>query len=365
MRRLTLTFALLFAADPLLAQREWKLVEDLRIGAGDGQASLAFVGPITVTANGNIFVADVRPVQIKLFSPKGAFVRAVGRDGGGPGEYREITGLFTMPDGNVMAIDATGKRFIVYGADGRALRTNMFGSFGREWDGTARADGSLLVPIRVFPSGWKSGTREPPKALQRVLPDGKVADTLRFPGCAQQTPPGDSYVQVPRPGPNGQVGYMQFRVPYLAASQTVFAPDGTAWCAPTDVYSIFHFRVGSPDTLSTIRLNIPAPPIPDSGRRMLDSWAARASNAADITWPKAQPVISAIRVDDSNRLWVRRTATPDKAPSFDLYDPQGKPLGTVTTTLRWDRIPLVVGDYAYGMVTGDDDIQYVVRAKLR
>jgi hypothetical protein len=363
MNRLALMLAIVCVSSPLTAQRQWRLVEEQRMGNGDEPNSFGVVGSIAVAASGNIFVVDLKPLQIKLFSPAGAFIRAVGRTGDGPGEYRHVDGLLPMPDGNVMAIGRASGRVVVFTGDGLHVRTTptTFISFGGgDWGGTLLADGSLLDPISVRPPNWQSTTRDVPRALQRILPNGTRGDTVRFPACRQQTPPGDIVVQIPQ----GR-GYMQTRVPFLPFSQTVFASDGTAWCTPTDVYSVFHFRVGAPDTLHAIRLNVPAPAIPDSGQQRLRALLSRATNIADITVPTKQPVIADIRVDAANRLWVRRTDTPIDAPSFDLYDPQGKSLGIVTTTLRWHRIPLGVGEHAYGVVTGDDDVQYVVRARLR
>jgi hypothetical protein len=351
-------------AAPLGAQRTWTLVEDLRLGGGDEPNIFAHVGPIAVTKNGSIFVVDVRPLQIKLFSPTGAFIRNVGRIGGGPGEYVDIGAMVVTPDDSVVVVAPRSGRVIVYAADGRFVRqANVaFSSWGAgPWDGYVGADGSLLESIYLTPGDVRFSARGRPRGFQRIRADGTRGDTLRSPRCEVRSPSKDVAVVIPQ----GERGYMSWRVPFMPVPQTAFASDGTAWCSPTDEYAVFRFRVGRPDTLHTVRLSVPAPPIPDAERAKMNAQIVRASNAADITVPKVQPTIAAIRVDASNRLWVRRTDTPDSAPMFDLYDAQGKPLGTVRSTLRWDRIPLVIGDYAYGLVLDDYDVPHVVRARMR
>jgi hypothetical protein len=268
--------------------------------------------------------------------------------------------MVTGPDGHVYVLTPRNRRVIVYAPDGSLVReiSTTFPST-KDWGGTLLPDGTILDDIYLSPANAQSTTAERPRALQVIRTDGTRADTIAFPTCAALRT-SDVYVRIPQ----GR-GYMQMRVPYIAVMQAAFANDGTAWCTPADSYSLFHLRVGKPDTLHRISRDVPAPPIPDSARRMMDGIISRADNRANIDVPKAQPTIAHIRVDAANRLWVRRTATPERAPSFDLFDAQGRTLGTVNTTLRWDRIPLVVGDTAYGLVTDEDGVHYVVRAVMR
>jgi hypothetical protein len=352
------------------AQPTWRLVEDLRLGgSASGPNSFSNVRGLAVARNGNIFVADLSPVQIKLFSPSGVFLRNVGREGDGPGEYRNVEGLFVDRDGNIQAIDAKDSRVIVYTPAGDVVRTTTvgFGGYGFTWSGGLATDGDLLEPLSVETGGrTPTGELIRVQRLRRIKPSGALGDTLPFPGCQLRAPPAVSYFRFV-----SGTSSMNVTVPYLAQPQTVFAPDGTAWCAPKDEYAIYHFRVGRPETLHVVRQSVPPAVVPaavrDSAIKSYRTMIARSSssNFDPDAIPKVHPVIATIRADDANRLWVRRVAvTPRAAMAFDLYDPRGKPLATVQTTLRWTGIPLVAGDHAYGVVIDDDDVQHVVRARI-
>lgn len=352
------------AGVPCAAQPTWRLIEDLRLGVSvDGPDSFGNVGPIVVTKNANIFVVDDKPLQIKLFSPAGKFLRNVGRTGGGPGEYTEVNAMVLNAQGNVQVVASTDGRVLVFSPNGTLVRqiTTEFPNSGGRWEGTMAADGSLLDPIHIRTSGRSSATGEQRLALQRVRPDGTRGVTMMFPGCALRHTPPQAYLQFN----NADGSSWEIRIPNLPSPQTVFASDGTAWCAPGDIYAVYHFRLGRPDTIHVARMNVPAPALTDSQRVRLQRMFSRAVNGKTAEVPKVLPTISLIRVDDSNRLWVRRTATPDAAPVFDAFDAQGRLLAVVKTNLRWIGIPLVVGDLAYGSVLSNDGIPFVVRARIR
>ena len=351
-------------------QQAWTLSEDLRIGGGTGPAALKSVGQIAVTANGNIFVVDNNPIQIKLFSPAGAFVRRVGLLGAGRGEYTSIGAMVVNAEGNVQVVIPEMGRVIVYSPAGDVVSqtTVEFSGFRATWDGVVTADGGLLDPI-VVPTGktLSLGAPETAERLQRVKADGTRGDTIPFPGCRAPTAPANSFIRFE----NADGSYISTAIPYLPRAQTVFAGDGTAWCAPGDTYSIFHFRVGRPDTVHTVHMNVTPPAVPDSERaRALASLKATAARTKTGTFneariPKVLPTIAMVRVDNANRLWVRRTDTPASAPQFDVFDTQGAPLASVKTSLPWSRIPLVVGEYAYGAIQDAGGAPVLVRARIQ
>jgi hypothetical protein len=69
----------------------WQFEEVTRIESRDSGAE-ALVNPGYVAAmdgEGRAYVVDEPPVTIKVFDAAGQFVRMIGRDGEGPGEYRQ------------------------------------------------------------------------------------------------------------------------------------------------------------------------------------------------------------------------------------------------------------------------------------
>lgn len=66
------------------------LTEVLRIGVLEGQEEYQFVGvhAVNEAPDGSIFVQDSGLHMVRVFSSRGEFVRQIGRQGGGPGEFR-------------------------------------------------------------------------------------------------------------------------------------------------------------------------------------------------------------------------------------------------------------------------------------
>jgi hypothetical protein len=348
--------------------RTMVMVEALRIGgADDGPASFARIFAVTAAANGNIFVVDGPPIQLKLFDARGRFLRNVGRSGGGPGEYAFVSALRTGPDGHVHVIDVYGMRQLVFSADGELVRQQgiQFGVLTREWQGTIARDGGLLDPVRMAPRESEPGGSERRSGVRRIRADGAVLDTLPLPPCRsrQGVPPSITFSR------GGQLG-MVLRMPFLAPPQMVYTADGHAWCAPRDVYFVARFRAGSLDTLVTVERQVRARAISrDTLRKTIQGIEAAARRYGESSFragdlPSTLPVIEAVAVDDQGRLWIRRTDTPARAPQFDLFDTDGRELGTVRSRVPFIGVPIVVGDLAYGIVRDADDVPFVVRARL-
>jgi hypothetical protein len=89
-----------------------ELRELWRLG-GESEADEEFFGVISKVATGpegNVYLLDQQLSEVRIFTSDGAYVRTIGREGEGPGEFRRPTDLFFTPDGNVAVLQmAPGK----------------------------------------------------------------------------------------------------------------------------------------------------------------------------------------------------------------------------------------------------------------
>ncbi|MEZ4650978.1 MAG: 6-bladed beta-propeller [Candidatus Eisenbacteria bacterium] len=102
-------------AQPMLPEVTLKPQELWRIG-GDTDAEGEFFGVInqvTTDSDGNIYLLDLQLNEIKIFSPDGAYIRTIGREGEGPGEFRAPTGLFFVPSGEVGVLQAAPLKIVL------------------------------------------------------------------------------------------------------------------------------------------------------------------------------------------------------------------------------------------------------------
>lgn len=83
-------------------------VEEIRIGKIEGENEYVFgsIHDIDVGKNGVIFVADRQVPVIRMYDKDGRFLRDIGREGRGPGEYQYIIGMHTFADGRLAVLAA-------------------------------------------------------------------------------------------------------------------------------------------------------------------------------------------------------------------------------------------------------------------
>lgn len=81
---------------------------------GDRNQVFGRIRDIEVDAGGNVLVLDDQNYTVSWFGPEGMFRGAVGREGGGPGEFSEPAGMALGPDGRVYVLDAGRPRVVVF-----------------------------------------------------------------------------------------------------------------------------------------------------------------------------------------------------------------------------------------------------------
>jgi hypothetical protein len=123
---------------------------------GDGGAATEFLR-ITATfrlSTGLIAVVNSGTNEIRLFDEKGIFVRAFGRAGGGPGEFRSISWAGRSGD-TAFVYDASLRRItiVLLGREPHLLETRLMTATGGRYFGVSDrlADGRWLVTTGVSP----------------------------------------------------------------------------------------------------------------------------------------------------------------------------------------------------------------------
>ena len=156
-------------APVLNAQQQWTLVRELRIGSLDrGNYSLGDIRDLVVDNQGSIYVFDRLNKAIFVYDHAGNFVRRVGRDGEGPGEFRMPATMGWLGD-------------TLWVADPRLARITLFTRAG-EVRGTLRIlydprspHHAASLPQALLADGW--GVVEP----TGIPPTGMDIARLRTP----------------------------------------------------------------------------------------------------------------------------------------------------------------------------------------
>jgi hypothetical protein len=179
--------------------------------AGDDAFFYERFGSVHVDADddGNFYVLDNGNVRVQVFDSRGAFLRSLGAEGEGPGEFQFMSRFSVNGDGDVAVLDEGQGRVTVLAADG-SLRYDVIVAPGVE-DVALRDDGTVLVSygdvgpalVRAYgPDGeilWSSGENAPPggRMVKMDLPRQTIAPRLAVlssGGCVR-TPRGEYRIE--------------------------------------------------------------------------------------------------------------------------------------------------------------------------
>jgi hypothetical protein len=360
---------------------DFRLEEVLRLGVLEGAEEEMFGGVSAATAgsDGSLFVLDRQVPVVRRFGPEGTFQGNVGREGEGPGEYRNPMGLQPLPDGGIALWDPGNARLSFFEADGtfregfrvpstlttgRALATDTLGRF--------------YVRTMDIPEGWRpSGPSDsPPLAWIRVSPSGEVVDTIPIP---PEEPDRRFYIVQT---PDGTLR------PFDTRTVRGLGPGGEVLRARNDRYVILRGGPDGPDTLVT-RDHDPVPLEGDERAR----WEAfqaylEGRDTAGGTYaplPRVKPALQDLFTDRGGRIWVRphvearrielstppEERDPGAAPPLDFREMPVFHLfahdGTFLGTLELPRKAVVLdasGDDLLLLERGELDEPYVVRYRL-
>lgn len=326
----------------------WRLVLEQTIAPGDGEpGELNEPRDIVVDSHGNIFVADYKPSVIKMYGPDGAFVRTVGREGSGPGEFLNASLLMTRD--TLVVHDSRQSRTMAFTADGEFIHAWMTMCCHNR---PLLANNAGLVPIpgSIAPDTTADGEPSPfiGTGVVWYSLDGTPHDSLVFPPEPEQ--------------PLWQIGDKDnlniTSIPFHPGLTTRFAPNGLLYWGIQDAYRIVVSSNGI-DTLRIIESTAPAVPLPDTLRQFAvdqmikeDARWRGVAKLSDI--PTMHPVWTGVVVDQSGNLWVLLPGPQSEGDSWDVFDPEGRLLGKVaapfaaTYRTYWgaDRVYQVTEDEA-------------------
>jgi hypothetical protein len=341
----------------------WRIVEDLRIGALEGDEAAVFgrIASLAVDGAGRIYVLDRQAQDVRVFGPDGRHVRTVGRKGGGPGEFTGADFIAIDRAGNLWVADRAGYRVTRFDTSGTYLADHprRGPGFFPEFVGLA-PDGSLWDLWRVYDE-----RRQLLGHSLFHLVSGSYRDTLPLPDFAQP-----QWQIVQRRGTTTMV--LNFPVPFTAAELLAVDPSGSVWLANSAEYRLTLLDRTGDSARVVARSHPPVPVTPSDRKRAVaryrKDFEASGSRLDESLVPSEKPAMRALVVDDRGFLWVAPyTADDSAAVVFDIFDPDGRYLGTVPTPVtpaRLRPLPVVRGTALYYVAADELDVQYVVRGRI-
>ena len=111
---------------PRDGQVTYQLEEELSIGEEEVDENYLFYQPLSVKASkdGSIYVLDERDICIKVYDREGKYLRTVGRQGQGPGEFSSGYLFFDISsDGKIYIMDCINSCVIIMDKDGTFIQS--------------------------------------------------------------------------------------------------------------------------------------------------------------------------------------------------------------------------------------------------
>ena len=344
-------------------------------GADDGPSGFAFIKGVVRLSDGSIAVANQRPSEIRIFDASGRFVRSLGRNGTGPGEFNRV--LFRLVrSGDTLIGSDNSMRDQVFAPNGDLVR-----SLAR-----ARPPTTSGNPARIAFDAHGGALVQ---AIE-LADAATTSDADVFLRVFRESADGERYVSLLRvflyrPNNGGGVAprlMLYAPSPRIIASATRICVGNTADFAIT-----CHDTVGRP--LVLIRRAVASRAITDADRRHFgDAYLAANKGASPqaiasiketirlTQFAERAPAFSRPMISTSGELWVSefdRTEESLGPPSFQtpatpvrysVFARDGIWLSDIVLPARFR--PFEMGpDYVIGVSLDGDDVERVMLYRIR
>ena len=330
----------------------------VRLGSVDGDENSQFSGVSGAVRDsaGHIYVADAGSSQVRVFDPTGRFIRAFGRAGSGPGEFKLLLRLVRCSPGTVATLDFSGGRFAVFSDSGALLRTYSLPAGYNGVRMIACAGTDTLVALRDQPSTVppERGELRVPALLARVSAQGTATDTIA-------TYRGAMFFFSRR-----TTGYVD--VPLGPATMAAVGADRVF--VGTSDRPIIEVRSFDGAKVDTIAVDSTARPITRAQRRaalrarIAQEPLARTRTiierlAPELPQPETLPFFRELVADAAGNLWVRTYETfPATDDLWIGYRTNGVPFARVMLPADLQVTDIGPG-YVLGVRRNEDGVEYV------
>jgi len=365
--------------------------EPIRLGAPTATFPQDFGAIQTVRElpDGRVLVADPLSKAVYVVDLEGGRRAVVGREGQGPGEYRQPDAVWPLPGDSTLLVDLGNGRLISVGPD-LSFGASIPIALGepRPGQGMVMAlpqgvDGQGRIYARAM-GGPGGGPYPDSAAILRINRGTRAADTaatFKLQNVAQAVSGGANTRDVrisPIPlspedawgvAPDGSVVVARsadYRVEWVA-------PDGTVSRGPPVRFD--PVRVGAPEREEHLLEQGRSGGGIAIGMEMRNDQVsvtfsrggagARGRDASQYSWPQTKPPFYSgrIPVDPLGRAWVRRHVRAGEPSTYDVFDRRGERVATVLL----DHGKRVVGfgkESVYVVAFDDLDLSYLERYPL-
>lgn len=315
-------------------------------------------------ADGTIAVANAGSKEIIVFDAAGRRVRAFGREGAGPGEFRSLAGLWHAAPDSLFAYDQALSRITLLSTSGAVHATLPVPPGDGEGYPVVRdrAPGGSFAVLYVlgYGVGAESGVSDDSVTFARLDPGGQDAAPLgRFLHS-------QSFVEASANGmsvtglPFGRADHFALAASgyYLGRADPAridgFDGDGRL---RVSIRPVFAQRRVTPEDRARAERELAGSDAPEARRE-----AARRIAAMPI--PETMPALGRLVVGRDGSLWVQDyPADEEAATRWSVFTPGGEPRGRVVVPARFE-VKEIGSGYMLGVRRDEMDVERVEMYRL-
>ena len=317
----------------------WRIVETGRLVAVDsGESGMVNPRAVAVDPVGRLFVVDGGPLVIKVFDANGTFVRSIGREGAGPGEFRSA--LPGVHASRLVIQDPNLSRLTIFDTAG-VYDTSLTSACCHYRPLPVTANGTVAVP-------GPNSSPEFSGMFLRFTSAGRFIDTVYVPKGGDER-----YWELTQDG-----GSMRMTIPFTPSQRSAFMPNGDLVHAWTGDYRIF-IGPGATDTARIISLaSMPVErPREERAARLEElivpnekNWGPKVREVFKLDdIPATATPFENLMVDPTGALWAQVYTGATLSTDYDVFDSAGAYLGRVRApwppmggSLSWGSPEIIV-----------------------
>lgn len=304
-----------------------KLPELWRLGGdtADEDEFFGVISDIDIDANGDVYLLDSQLNEVKVYSKDGEFLRSMGREGEGPGEFRGPVSMYFAGD-KVAVLQAMSGKIVLLTRDGQPAGDGLLprpedGGFQILRGGEARGGNTVLFMVRAqFDPAASKWSRT--GFLASVDETGKQL-------CEYVSK--DNVINMSAPEMS-DVAWDTFERRWEVGR------DGKVYtCNSYDNYEIHVYNKagGVEKVIKRAYRHLPRPAREKKFMETVMGFFAQQMPGCKITIADVSKDIETIHVRDDGSIWVLTSAGTRDLPRgtlgvFDVFNPEGHFVKTVT-----------------------------------
>ena len=356
--------------------------EELRVGSpNDPEAAFTWFRELEVGPDGTIFTGHSQEHQIRMHDASGTFLRSIGREGEGPGEFSRL-GVMAITGDTLWVMDRGLYRFSFFDLQGNFLGSRRVPvDLGRsQADLPPRPRGLLRDGSVVGSPPAFSSDELTENIIVRMDTAGNVGDTIAHYSLANMSWEITNNEQ-------GPAGFMSSRIQPFSDTEIVKVSDydmvavrvmrGTPEGDGPATFTVTAWRIGADTIFSR---GFPYDPIPlrttivDS---IIDGFAESVANSeflarratfdeaarwarSSLYLPAYHPPVSAIVIGTDGQLWLRGEELGEPMVEWRVVSGTGDAIGVVELPSGFTMM-FARGMQVWGIEYDELDVPYIVR----